>query len=227
VTKGLDPSVPMKDSGVEWLGEVPVHWAVAQFRRYVSIAEGQVNPEESPYSEMVLIAPNHVESATGRLIAQETAAEQGAESGKYLCKKGNVIYSKIRPALRKVCLAPVDCLCSADMYPLKSHSGLVSEYLLWYMLSEEFSTLAVLESERVAMPKINRETLNPVAVAVPPEGEQIEIAAYLSMATEGSDRLTTEATLAIDLLQERRSALISAAVTGQIDVRGLALKDAL
>jgi type I restriction enzyme S subunit len=77
------------------------------------------------------------------------------------------------------------------------------------------------------MPKINRETLNPVAVAVPPEGEQIEIAAYLSMATEGSDRLTTEATLAIDLLQERRSALISAAVTGQIDVRGLALKDAL
>jgi type I restriction enzyme S subunit len=227
VTKGLDPSVPMKDSGVEWLGEVPAHWDVAQFRRYVSIAEGQVNPEESPYSEMVLIAPNHVESATGRLIAQETAAEQGAESGKYLCKKGNVIYSKIRPALRKVCLAPVDCLCSADMYPLKSHSGLVSEYLLWYMLSEEFSTLAVLESERVAMPKINRETLNPVAVAVPPEGEQIEIAAYLSMATEGSDRLTTEATLAIDLLQERRSALISAAVTGQIDVRGLALKDAL
>lgn len=220
VTKGLDPSVPMKDSGVEWLGEVPAHWEVAQFRRYVAIAEGQVNPEESPYSSMVLIAPNHVESSTGRVVSLETAAEQGAESGKYLCSKNDVIYSKIRPALRKVCIAPVDCLCSADMYPLKPHSGLSSEFLLWYMLSEEFSTLAVLESERVAMPKINRETLNPISIVVPPEVEQRAISSHLRAATEDFDRLVTEATAAIALLQERRTALISAAVTGQIDVRG-------
>jgi len=222
VTKGLNPSVPMKDSGVEWLDEVPAHWEVAQFRRYVAIAEGQVNPEEPPYASMVLIAPNHVESSTGRVVALETAAEQGAESGKYVCSKGDVIYSKIRPALRKVCIAPVDCLCSADMYPLKPHSGLTSDYLLWYMLSDEFSTLAVLESERVAMPKINRETLNPVVIVVPPDSEQRDIAAHLSAVTGDFDRLMTEATVAVELLQERRTALISAAVTGQIDVRGWA-----
>lgn len=221
VTKGLDPSVPMKDSGVEWLGQVPAHWGVTQFRRHVAIAEGQVNPEEPPYSEMVLIAPNHLESGTGRLLARETASEQGAESGKYLCAKGSVIYSKIRPALRKVCIAPTDCLCSADMYPLMPHSGLNGDFLLWYMLSDEFSTLAVLESERVAMPKINRETLNPIPLVIPPEDEQHNISTYLKTRTHEFGRLIAEASAAVELLRERRSALISAAVTGQIDVRGL------
>ncbi len=219
VTKGLDPTVPMKDSGVEWLGAVPEHWRVMKFVRCVQIAEGQVDPKVSPYSEMALIAPNHVESGTGRLIAIETAEEQGAESGKYVCEAGNVIYSKIRPALRKVCLAPVDCLCSADMYPLDATNGLSNQYLLWVILSEPFSVLAVLESERVAMPKINREALNEVFLAVPPESEQDVIGQYVSETVARLDRLISEAVDSITYLDERRSALISAAVTGKIDVR--------
>ena len=219
VTKGLDPSVPMKDSGVEWLGEGPEHWRVMKFVRCVQIAEGQVDPKISPYSEMALIAPNHVEPGTGRLIAIETSEEQGAESGKYVCEAGNVIYSKIRPALRKVCLAPVDCLCSADMYPLDATNGLSNQYLLWVILSEPFSVLAVLESERVAMPKINREALNEVFLAVPPENEQDVIGHYVSDTVARLDRLLSESLSSITYLNERRSALISAAVTGKIDVR--------
>lgn len=218
VTKGLDPSVPMKDSGVEWLGEVPAHWDVAQFRRHVYIAEGQVNPEAVGFREMALIAPNHVEPGTGRIIELETAEQQAAESGKYFCKAGDVIYSKIRPALRKVCIAPTECLCSADMYPLRPHAGLTGKFLLWFILSEQFSSLAVLESERVAMPKINRETLNEVMVVVPPDSEQKLISEFIARETTKFDALTAEAQSAIALLQERRTALISAAVTGQIKV---------
>lgn len=222
VTKGLDPTVPMRDSGVKWLGEVPAHWDVVQFRRRVQIAEGQVNPELPAFRDMILIAPNHVESGTGRLLAQETAAEQSAESGKYQCNAGDVIYSKIRPALRKACLAQTDCLCSADMYPLRPSRGLSSNFLLWFVLSEPFSCLAVLESERVAMPKINRDTLNDVMIVVPPEQEQEQISTYLQMLTGGIDTLIAVSQRAIDLLCERRSALISATVSGQIDVRGSA-----
>ena len=219
VTKGLDPTVPTKDSGVAWLGEVPAHWRVAQFRRHVYIAEGQVDPESADFREMILIAPNHVESSTGQILGLETAEQQSAESGKYVCKAGDVIYSKIRPALRKVCLAPSECLCSADMYPLRPYSGLASEFLLWFMLSEQFSSLAVLESERVAMPKINRETLNEVMIVVPPIDAQTAIVDFLDGSTAKFDALVAEAQSAITLLQERRTALISAAVTGQIDVR--------
>lgn len=220
VTKGLDPMVPMKDSGVEWLGEVPAHWDVLNFNLLVHIAEGQVNPRVSPYSEMLLIAPNHIESATGRLIYTETAEEQGADSGKYLCQENDVIYSKIRPILRKVCIAPEACLCSADMYPMRGHSGLENEYLFWFILSEFFSAFALLESDRVAMPKINRESLGGLKLARPPLEEQKRIAAFLMRETHQIDALIDKADSGVRLLNERRAALISAAVTGKIDVRG-------
>jgi type I restriction enzyme S subunit len=219
VTKGLDSSVLMKDSGVEWLGEVPEHWTIINFQLVVYIAEGQVDPATSPYSEMVLIAPNHIESRTGRILYVETAEEQGADSGKYLCQAGDVVYSKIRPALRKVCIAPEDSLCSADMYPMRGHSGMSNDYLFWFILSEPFSAFALLESDRVAMPKINRDSLGRLKVARPTLSEQVDIAAYLNHETIKIDELIAQANKGVSLLQERRSALISAAVTGKIDLR--------
>ncbi|MBO0494510.1 restriction endonuclease subunit S [Pseudomonas sp. Marseille-Q1929] len=219
VTKGLDLNVKMKDSGVEWLGGVPEHWDVLSFQRCVFIAEGQVDPEKSPYLEMLLLAPNHIESGSGRLLYTETAEEQNAESGKYLCQKGDVVYSKIRPALRKVCMAPEVGLCSADMYPLRGHSGMSNQFLFWFLLSEPFSAFAVLEADRVAMPKINRESLNSVQLPRPPFAEQVLIAARLELETARLDNLRSKTERSIELLKERRSALITAAVTGQIDLR--------
>ncbi|KQZ94308.1 hypothetical protein ASD64_05485 [Mesorhizobium sp. Root157] len=219
VIKGLDPDVPMKDSGVEWLGEIPAHWMLEKFSRCVQIAEGQVDPRKEPFASMVLIAPNHVESITGRLLFMETAVEQGAESGKYLCQAGDVIYSKIRPALAKAVLTPVDALCSADMYPMRGRNGLAEQYLLWLLLSPQFTAWSVMEADRVAMPKINREALSDLRLPLPPKQEQAEICAYLDRETCGVDNLLLQAETANALLQERRSALISAAVTGKIDVR--------
>ena len=222
VTKGLNPNVPMKPSGIEWLGDVPEHWEIKSFQRCVSIAEGQVDPKTPGFSEMVLIAPNHVESGTGKLYDLEAAGDQGAISGKYFCRSGDVLYSKIRPALRKACLAPHDCLCSADMYPLHAHSGMTNEFLFRWILTEQFSAFAVLESDRVAMPKINRESLKEVRFALPPIEEQHQICAFITTQAVQFDELTAEAENAIELLQERRTALISAAVTGKIDVRNFA-----
>lgn len=219
VTRGLDSSAKMKYSGVEWLGEVPEHWDVLSFQRCVRIAEGQVDPEESPYREMVLLAPNHIESGSGHLLYTETAEEQNAESGKYLCNKGDVVYSKIRPALRKVCIAPDLSLCSADMYPMQGYSGMSNQFLFWFLLSEPFSAFAVLEADRVAMPKINRESLNSVQLPRPPLNEQIEIVVWVEQATARLDNLRAKTERSIELLKERRAALITAAVTGQLDLR--------
>ena len=202
-----------RDSGVEWLGQVPAGWDVRTFQRCVFVAEGQVDPEDSAFSNLALIAPNHIESSTGRLIALESASDQGAESGKYQCIRGDVIFSKIRPSLRKVCIAPEDCLCSADMYPLRAHSGLSNPFLYWWMLSEYFSALVVLESQRVAMPKINRESLKQIDVAVPPLNEQTQIAAFLDRETAKIDALVAEQRRLMELLKEKRLAVISQAVT--------------
>ena len=220
VTKGLNPDAPMRDSGVEWLGEVPEHWEVQKFTHCTSIRSGQVDPTKEPYCDFILVAPNHIESGTGRLIAQETAAEQGAESGKYLCKEGEVIYSKIRPALAKVCMSPSDnTMCSADMYPIQGISGLTNDFLFWSLLSTWFTSLVILESDRVAMPKINREKLADVRLPVPPKDEQVAIGVEIANRVLIMDSLIQKVGRAIDLAKERRIALISAAVSGKIDVR--------
>lgn len=126
---GLEPHTRFKDSGIEWLGEVPDGWECVKFSREVKIAEGQVDPEREPYSSMILIGPEHVESGSGRLLVEVTSEDQAAISGKYFCHKGDVIYSKIRPALRKVVLALNDCLCSADMYPLRGSGKFLNKYI--------------------------------------------------------------------------------------------------
>jgi type I restriction enzyme S subunit len=85
VTRGLDPCAPLRDSGIPCLGKIPAHWATSKFSWSVFIIEGQVDPELEPYLSMMLVAPNHIESGTGKLTSRETAAEQAAMSGKYLC----------------------------------------------------------------------------------------------------------------------------------------------
>jgi len=219
VTRGLDATVKLKPSGVEWLGNVPEHWGIKRFSREVYIQEGQVDPEKEPFLSMYLIGPEHIESRTGKIIKKETAQEQSAESGKYFCKQGNVLYSKIRPALCKVSVADEDCICSADMYPLRSRGQLDHKYLFWYMLSDRYTAWSVLEADRVAMPKINRETLKSAKIPIPPLHEQQAIAAFLDSETAKIDALSTKVSTVIERLKEYRTALISSAVTGKINVQ--------
>ncbi len=223
VTRGLDPTVPVKDSGVKWLGEIPAHWGVMRWRYCCRIKAGQVAPKDEQFREMTLIAPNHVESGTGRVLYTESAEEQGAISGKYLVAPGNIIYSKIRPALNKLCVATGSWLCSADMYPVSiTDSRLQTRFLLYFMLSEPFVRLMVDESMRVAMPKVNRDTLAGCPILVPPLVEQLPIVAYLNHETDKIDALIAKVREAIDHLNELRTALISVTVTGKIDVREVA-----
>ena len=222
VTRGLDPNVRLKPSGVEWLGKIPEDWEVARFAREVNIAEGQVDPKIEPYTSMLMIAPNHVESGTGRLLSRETASEQGAISGKYFCRAGDVVYSKIRPALAKVSVAPTDCLCSADMYPLRPRNSLQSGYLFWLLLSTGFTAWSVLQSDRVAMPKINRQTLNNMHIPLPLLSEQAAIVQHLIEATAKASSAIDRAHSQIDLMNEYRTRLIADVVTGQLDVRDTA-----
>lgn len=219
VTRGFDPTAPMKATRFEWLPEAPSHWTVRAFRYSARIPNGQVDPEASEFRDLPLIAPNHIESGTGRLLSFETAAEQAAESGKYTFAEGSVLYSKIRPGLAKVCIAPERGLCSADMYPITPRADIRPKFLMYYLLSRTFTAAVVLMSDRVAMPKINRRDLGAFPILVPPLSEQDAIVERIERTATAIDRLADREQSAIATLREYRSALISAAVTGKIDVR--------
>ena len=219
VTKGLNPDVNMKDSGVEWLGQVPEHWKVIKFNHCVQIRNGLVDPRHENYKNLILYAPNHIEKGTGKILYKETAEEQGADSNKYLCFKGEVIYSKIRPALAKVAICEEDlALCSADMYPMDGFNGLSNKFLYYFILSDSFTEAVILDSDRVAMPKINRESLSEYKLPIPPLEEQKKIIDFIETTGWNLDKLEKQAQSAIQLMQERRTALISSAVTGKINV---------
>lgn len=218
VTRGLNPDAPLKDSGIEWLGQVPAHWEVMKYGYRTNIQQGQVDPEIEPYSEMMLIAPNHIESNTGRLLELSTARDQSAISGKYLVQKGDIVYSKIRPHLNKVALSKEPGLCSADMYPIRTEEDLIPEYLFYWMIAQPFLDYATLSSMRVAMPKLNRETLSSAPLLLPPTEEQKSIVETLDLEIERLDNLTGKTKEVINRLTEYRTALITAAVTGQLEI---------
>ena len=129
---------------------------------------------------MTLVAPDHIEGKTGRLLNKCSAADQRAISGKYLFSEGDIIYSKIRPYLRKAILTDFSGLCSADMYPLKAMPDVDAGFMLPVLLGERFSGYAESVSVRSGMPKINRAELAEYAFALPPLPEQRAIATALN-----------------------------------------------
>ncbi|HWU28213.1 MAG TPA: restriction endonuclease subunit S [Microbacterium sp.] len=214
--EGLDPTVETAQH--PFLGVKNASWSTARFGRVISISGGLVDPRTERWRDSILFAPNHIESGTGRIIGRETAMEQGADSGKYVVKAGQILYSKIRPALNKVAVASEDGLCSADMYALSAASSFDRDYLAYYLLSNPFLAFATMTSMRVKMPKVNREELGEAVIPLPPLPEQKEIADAITAATTKIDTLIAKAQRFIELSKERRAALITAAVTGQLEI---------
>ena len=162
------------------VGVIPENWEVRPLLSAVRIANGQVDPKNEPYKSMTLVAPDHIAGETGQLLLKRTASEQKAISGKYLFDAGDIVYSKIRPYLRKAILADFSGLCSADMYPLKPAKDVFAGFMLPVILGEHFSKYAESVSVRSGMPKINRAELEDYTFPLPPFSEQRAIATALS-----------------------------------------------
>lgn len=155
-------------------------WKVTKLCKCFEIVSGQVDPKEEPYRSMPLVAPNHIEQNTGRLICIETAKDQNAISGKYLFQSGDVVYSKIRPNLRKAFIAEFDGLCSADMYALRPlPDRIMTRFLLSILLGEHFTSFALTRCVRTGIPKLNRQELSEYELPLPTIEDQKRISSHL------------------------------------------------
>ena len=164
--------------------DLPKSWEWVRFFSVVDIATNLVRPEE--YADYMHIAPDNIEKATGTLFECHTVQQDKVASPNHLFYKGQIIYSKIRPLLRKAVIAPFDGLCSADMYPL--NTAINRKFLLKYMLSDAFNLqVATAMSSRVKMPKINQDELSKILIPIPPMQEQERI---VSKIEELFDKIT-------------------------------------
>ncbi|MEI3376390.1 MAG: restriction endonuclease subunit S [Coriobacteriales bacterium] len=217
VTKGLNPDVSMKDSGIEWIGEIPEHWEIKKFKYIASVAANLVNP--SDYPDYRQVSPERMEKETGILLECDTVLSSGVESDNHLFKTGSILYSKVRPILNKVALAPFDGLCSADIYPIVTSS--CSKWLLYTMLSRPFVFQVRISTDRVKMPKVNKEELGTFLIPVPPVDEQEEIALRLDITVHGLNQVIQKKKSFVNQLHAYRKSLISEAITGKFKVPGV------
>ena len=212
VTKGLDPNVEMKDSGIPCVDKVPKHWTVTRFGKIAAVKSNLVNPKD--YQSYKQISPENIEKGSGVLLDYVTGEESGVISGNHLFYKGQILYSKIRPTLNKVIIAPFDGLCSADMYPIDTDH--CSRFILYLMLSAYFNEqVALVTGNRVKMPKINQNELSQIMVAIPSDTEEQQIAKYLDLSCSQIDVLIKEKQSLIDDLESYKKSLIYEVVTGK------------
>ena len=152
--------------------DIPDTWKWCRFFDVIEIATNLVNSQE--YPDYPHIAPDNIEKGSGKLLEYHTVSEDHVASPNHLFFRGQIIYSKIRPLLRKAIIASFDGLCSADMYPLNTEMD--PHYILIFLLSDCFNLqVAKSCSSRVKMPKINQVELGKIVIPIPPLNEQNRI----------------------------------------------------
>lgn len=148
--------------------------------KVIDIDAPMVDPRLDEYAYMLHVGPDRIEKDTGRLLVCQTAREEGLISKKFLFDDSYVLYSKIRPYLRKCALATFTGLCSADMYPVRPKAGVATREFIWaLLLSNEFDRYVASLPDRANIPKLNRDELNSFEFNLPSIQEQEKFSAIV------------------------------------------------
>lgn len=232
VTKGLDPTVPMKYSGVEWLGEVPAHWAIKRLKQLVLDAAGI---QMGPFGGMLVDLDD---SDTGyKVYGQENTISGNFSSGNrwvpesryfalsnYHLEVGDIVLTR-KGSLgncRRVSLLPQAGIIDSDTIRVRVQDQIMNPDYLELLLHEAgyISTQLSLVKRGAILSGLNSEIIANLVIVVPPPDGQEELLLEIKAASSKFDQGISDCEYAVGLLRERRSALISATVTGKIDVRG-------
>ncbi len=225
VTKGLNPNVPMKVSGVEWLGQVPEHWVATPLKHYAKVIDCKHITAEFTDQGFPLASISEVKGWSVNLVnAKRTSTkfyEELIEGGRKP-RPGDIIYSR-NATVGEAALVTEDMpdfAMGQDVCLIRLCDSLESEFLLYVLKSGVIETQLSLAMVGSTFKRINVDNIRNFLLALPPKSEQKAIVKTLSNLTSKYDSLVFKAQLKIGLMQERRTALISAAVTGKIDLRG-------
>jgi len=225
VTKGLDPTAPMKESGVEWLGQVPAHWEVRRIASVsTKITNGFVGPTRDILVEQGVTYLQSLHIKENRIVFDGqyfVAPQWSLEHSKSILKAGDVLIVQTGDIGQVAVVTPehegANCHALIIVSPVaKMLSG---RFLAW-LLNSDYGLQSLKAIQTGALhPHLNCGNVKDVKVPLPPIGEQQRIAEFVDRTLGEFSRLIEKSQRSIDLMREHRTALISAAVTGKIDVR--------
>jgi len=227
VTKGLNSDAPMKPSGVQWLGDVPAHWKLSPLKYVVNLRSGgtpsKTNPSfwdgDVPWASSKDLKTEDLydtEDHISQIAVEEGAADLVPAGALLIVVRGMILIHTFPVAKTHVPMA-----INQDLKALTPCSRINVDFLAWLLRGTSSETLGRVDEAAHGTKVLRIDTWASILLPIPPLKEQLELVSGIVANLSQLDRLMSETQRAIDLLQGRRSALISAAVTGQIDVRGL------
>jgi type I restriction enzyme S subunit len=227
VTKGLNPNSPMKDSGVEWLGDVPGHWLVKPLKFLVREAIS------GPYGAS--LTKSMYSSSGYRVYGQQQVIPDDFSIGDYYISAEKFSeMNRYQVSAKDILISVMGTIGRAALVPENVEPGIINPRLVLYRAREEIIHSRYLQefinnptsqayfslaAQGTTMQGLNMTSIGALYVPTPPPDEQLRILEFIDVETKKVRGLAAEVMRGIDLLKERRSALISAAVTGKIDVR--------
>lgn len=223
VTQGMDPAVPKKDSGIKWLERVPHHWEVQRFGSLYRESDERLGHRRE--LELLSVSIHHGVVPWRTMFDKLPRAEEF--SGYKCVKPGDIVLNRMRAFQGGLGVAYQAGIVSPDYLVARLEPKAIPDYwaLLmktpWFVanMSARLRGIGGESGGAVRTPRINQSDLSRIEVAVPPTGEQAQIADHVTQQLDEVDAALRDAREAISLSRERRAALISAAVTGRIDVR--------
>ncbi|HDE3417280.1 TPA: restriction endonuclease subunit S [Staphylococcus aureus] len=210
VTKGIDPNVEMKESGIDWIGYIPKNWNIEKIKYNTST----IDVKKDFVKEDIYIGLENVLSYEGRIYDYGMLLKDSKE--KYF-EKGNILYSKLRPYLAKAFIADITGSCSGEFIVFKNFKG-NKRYLLYWLISQLFTDFINATSYGAKMPRSSWDYIKETSIPRPPKHEENEIVNYLDDKLSQINKLIENKIKIIKELETYKNSLIYEYVTGKKEV---------
>ena len=207
VTKGLNPNAPMKDSGIDWIGQIPANWDVIKLKYAVSLVT-----TKSVLSNKIGL--ENIESGTGRFI--ETSSEFEGNGTEFI--NGDILYGKLRPYLKKVYVTENQGNAVGDFFVLRPEYNTYSVYLQYLLLSQQMTDTINSSTYGAKMPRVSYDYMGGLFIPYPSIEEQKEIVHNVQKMIMPIDKTIANYKTQMNLLQERKQIIINDVVTGKVKV---------
>lgn len=212
VTKGLDKSVSMKDSGIEWIGDIPEHWKIKKIRYATTVR----NETKQYFTGDIYIGLENVECSTGKLVETETEYEDGVCD---IFFTNDVLFSKLRPYLEKAFVADFDGFCTGEFIIFKHFDG-DNRFLFYFLISSGFIETVNASTYGTKMPRASWEYIKNLKIIIPNLQEQSRIAEYLDKQCTKIDSIIESKKEQLTKIIQHKKSLIYEYVTGKKQVKG-------
>lgn len=222
ITKGLDPNMLMKDSGIGWLGKIPEHWEIRRLKYCASINNEVLSETTDSDFEFDYVDIGNVDATKGIMSTETHRFEDAPSRARRIVREGDTIVSTVRTYLRAIAsIRKLEgkLIVSTGFAVIRPHL-LNPIYMSYALQSPFFVETIVSRSTGVSYPAINASEIGNIFITIPPNDEQQAIADFLTRETGRIDSLIEKIERSIEILKEYRTSLISSAVTGKRDVRG-------